>query len=803
MPHLYWNKNKKIGITMQEQLVIKKIAVLGAGVMGAQIAAHCVNAGFQTLLFDLPQEGTNKNAIVENAIKNLTKLKPTPLGDSRVPTFIEPLNYEEDLEELSECDLIIEAIAERLDLKESLYKKIVPYLNDKSILVTNTSGLSINTLSKNLPENKRTRFCGVHFFNPPRYMHLVELIPGTTTDTELLDQLETWLTGFLGKTVIRAKDTPNFIANRIGVFSLLVTLHHAEKYNVPLDTVDALTGTLLGRPKSATFRTMDVVGLDTMAHVVHTMREELRDDPWHQYFHLPHWLMQLIEQGSLGQKSGAGVYKKTGKTIEVFDPTTKAYKETNPQISAEVEKIFANKDPKKIMQELFLSKDSQAQFLAMCFRDLFHYSAFHLENIADKVADVDVAMRFGFGWQNGPLETWEHAGFNEIKNVLEQSINDQLTLAKVSLPTWLNDITSFYKEEGSYSPKNKSYKERNLLPVYKKQIFPAHLPYEKRFKPETFLETDAIRVYHLKNNIGVISFKTKANSIGQGVLDGLMETIDFAEKNLDGLIIYQDNPFNFSSGADLKSIYALVENGDFKSVEQMVKKFQHTLMRIKYSHIPVVAALRGHAIAGGCELILHCDAIETAFESYTGLVEVGVGVIPAGGGCTQMALRASERTNGSDLMKFVRPKYEQIAMAKVSSSALEAKDMDYLKPTDAYAMNTDEVLHNALKKVGYLLDTNYLPPLQPKFKVGGIEGKAQLQIGLVNWLKGGFISEYDYEVAVTLAHVICGGDVNQNTLVDENWILNLEREAFVSLLENSKTQERINHWLKTGKPLRN
>lgn len=788
---------------MPEALFIKKIAVLGAGVMGAQIAALCVNAGFETLLFDLAADETNKNAIVDKALKNLTKLKPSPLGNMNVASRIEARNYEQNLKELLECDLIIEAIAERLDIKESLYKKISPYINDNTIVVTNTSGLGINTLAKQLPENRRTNFCGVHFFNPPRYMHLVELIPHESTDSELLNKLETWLTSYLGKGVIRAKDTPNFIANRIGVFSLLITLYHAENFKIPLDTVDALTGTLLGRPKSATFRTMDVVGLDTMAHVVHTMREELRDDPWHEYFKLPQWLMELIKNGNLGQKTGGGVYRKNAKVIEVYDAQTQSYVPVNPDVSQEIVSIFKLNDPQEIMSKLFTSKDNQAQFLAMCFRDLFQYCAFHLEHIAEKVSDVDLAMRWGFGWNKGPFETWQDSGVEVVSKMLEQAIHDKITLSQTPLAPWVETIKSFYTEQGSYSPELNTYIKRNLLSVYKKQIFSELLPAENKLHAKILFENEGVRLVNLKDKIGVLSFKSKANTIGQSVVDGINQSLDYAEKNLDGLIIYQEDPLNFSSGANLKAIAELIESSRMQDVEKMVSQFQDTVLRIKYSPIPVVGALRGRALGGGCELLLHCDSIESAFESYPGLVEVGVGVIPAGGGCTQMALRASNKALSNDIMQSVRPYYEQIATGKVAQSAIEAQDMGYLKLSDSYAMHKDEVLFNALEKLQYLIATNYKPPLALKFRVGGIEGKAQLQIGLVNWLKGGFISEYDYEIGRTLAHVICGGDVNQNTYVDEKWMLKLELDAFISLLENSKTQDRINYLLKTGKPLRN
>lgn len=788
---------------MQEPLYIKKIAVLGAGVMGAQIAAHCINSGFKTLLFDLPAKEGPLNSIVNKAILNLTKLKPSPLGVADNAALITACNYEENLNELSECDLIIEAIAERLDWKEELYKKISPYLTEKSILVSNTSGLSINTLAHNLPEIHQERFCGVHFFNPPRYMHLVELVPAKSTSPELLNNLETWLTSHLGKGVVRAKDTPNFIANRIGVFSLLVTLYHADRLNIGLDTVDALTGALLGRPKSATFRTMDVVGLDTMEHVVHTMREELRDDPWHQYFNLPDWLVTLIQNGKLGQKTGEGIYRKAGKNIEVYDPKTGDYRPSNPSLSEEVREIFKIKNSKERMELLFNSNSDEAKLLALCFRDLFHYTAFHLEDIADTVRDVDLALCFGFGWTDGPFETWQKAGVSDITKMLARDISENNTLSEVHLPQWLSNLDDFYTKDGAYCPLEHTYKKHSDLPVYKKQFFPEFVVKEHKFQSETLFENDGVRLWNLKDNVVVASFKTKANCIGQSVLSGMNQALDYAEKHNRGLIIYQEDKNNFSAGADLKSVGELISQNKFNVIEKMIEDFQNLVMRFKYCPIPVVAALRGKAFGGGCEILLHCDATVAAFESYPGLVELGVGLIPAGGGCTQMALRAASLAKYSDVMTFIRPYFQQIATAFVAGSGEQAIEKNYLKPSDHYVMHVDEVLYAALSKVNELYESNYTPPIASKFKVGGLEGRAQLQLGLVNYLEGKFISEHDYNIANALAHVICGGEVNANTEVDEKWILKLEREAFIKLTQNPLTQARIAHILQTGKPLRN
>ena len=788
---------------MQESFYIKKVAVLGAGVMGAQIAAHCVNAGIETLLFDLTAKEVAANGIVDKAIANLGKLKPSPLATAQTGSLLKARNYEQHLAELSSCDLIIEAIAERLDWKEDLYKKISPHLASHSILVSNTSGLSINSLCTVLPKQHHERFCGVHFFNPPRYMHLAELIPAESTSQELLDQLETWLTRYLGKGVVRAKDTPNFIANRVGVFSLLAIVHHTMAMDMGLDEVDALTGTLLGRPKSATYRTMDVVGLDTMKHVVNTMQEQLKDDPWHSLFTLPEWLTALINEGHLGQKTGSGVYRKNGKAIEVFDIKTKTYRPSQAQVSDEVKAIMKNPDPLARMQALIASSNKQAQFLAACFKDLFHYCAYHLEEIAENVRDVDLAIRWGFGWMQGPFETWQQSDVQQMLQQMQLAIQSKTALSTAQLPDWLSQLNAFYTEQGAFSPVKKEYQARSQLAVYKRQIFSDRVLKEPKYHAAIIYENDGVIMRHFKDDIAVVSFKSKANTIGQPVLDGMQKSIELAEKQFQGLIVYQEDAQNFSSGADLRGVSLLIKENKMQALEDMIAEFQHVALRLKYSAIPTVAAMRGRALGGGCELMLHCDSVVAAFESYPGLVELGVGVIPAGGGCKEMALRAAKHAEQADLMTYIQSYFQQIATAQVASSATEAMQMGYLRSTDQCMMHANEVLYAALVKVKAMQEANYLAPLATRFKIAGMEGHARLQAGLVNWLEGGFISKHDYTLANELAFVLCGGDLNQNTLVDEQWMLKLEREAFIKLAKTELTQARINHLLETGKPLRN
>ena len=782
----------------QEPFFIKKVAVLGAGVMGAQIAAHIVNAGIETCLFDLASEGKDPYQLVKTSIKHLSKLKPSPLGSSKTASLLLPCQYESDLAELTDCDLIIEAIGERLDWKEALYTNIAPHVGDKTIIVSNTSGLSINALAGVLPAQLQSRFCGVHFFNPPRYMHLAELIPAEKTAPELLNQLETWLTSRLGKGVVRAKDTPNFIANRVGVFSLLATLHHAERLGLGLEVVDALTGVLLGRPKSATFRTMDVVGLDTLGHVVHTMEEQLKDDPWHAFFALPSWLKQLIGAGHLGQKTGQGVYRKRGK--EVYDVALGDYRPVQKGLPDDIKAIFKLKTPSEQIAALRASDTPEAELIRACFRDLFHYAAFHLESIANNVRDVDSALKWGFGWQQGPFETWQAFGTHEMCAWIQEEIAAERTMALIALPEWVlaKDFT-FYRDQKAFSPEHAAYQGFSDLPVYKRQL---SVP-KKADKAAVLFENEGVCLSHLKDDVGILSFKTKSNTIGQPVLDGIFEAIRVAEARCQGMIVYQHDPMNFSSGADLSGVAQLIEAQKMTALADMVHDFQNVLMRLKYSTVPVVSALRGRALGGGCELLMQSDAVVAAFESYPGLVEAGVGLIPAGGGSKEFALRAAKLTVGKDIMPHLYPYFEQAAMAMVATSAQDALARGFLRVKDTCMMHAGEVLFAALHQIKAMQAANYAPPIPERFKVAGREGCAQLKGALANFEEGGFISQHDSFLASQLAYVMTGGDVDSGTEVDEAWVLRLEHDAFMCLAATELTQARIRHMLETGRPLRN
>src|SRR3990167_3774422 len=769
---------------MSENFQVRKVAVLGAGVMGAQIAAHLVNANVETLLFELPAQEGDPNANVSKAVENLKKLDPAPLATPNKAAFIEAANYGQHLEKLRDCDLVIEAIAERIDWKSDLYRKVAPYLGPRTIFASNTSGLSINQLGAAFPEHLRHRFCGIHFFNPPRYMHLVELIPCRETEAPLLDQLETFLVSTLGKGVVRAKDTPNFIANRIGVFSMLATKHHAAAFNLGFDTVDALTGRYLGRPKSATFRTLDVVGLDVFAHVVNTMRENLTDDPWHKHFELPGWLNQLVDQGALGQKTKRGIYQKIGKEIHVLDLHTDAYRLSDSNIDDEVKDILRERDWAKKLTGLRSNQHPQAQFLWATFRDMLHYCALQLEHIADNARDLDLAVRWGFGWDNGPFEIWQAAGWQQVAGWIAADIAAGKAMSGVPLPAWAAepDRVGVHTAQGSYAPGSASssspfkgearrgmgergepvgdkpipapalplkgresvtglspdYQPRPRLPVYRRQLFPDRLLGEPVHYGEAIFETDDMRLWHTGDDIAILSFKTKMHTISNEVLGGILRAVDEAEAHCSALILWQTEA-PFSAGANLLQLMQGVqESGDappaglldkFKGaaqrvkytlagggglgealnaatgnvprVEEVVAKFQQVSQRLRYAQVPTIAAVYGLALGGGCEFPMHCTRIVAALESYIGLVEVGVGVLPAGGGCKERALRAANEARRlsidgrGDIFPHLRRYFQNIAMGEVAKSAELARDMGYLRQSDRIVLNQYELLHVA------------------------------------------------------------------------------------------------------------
>lgn len=790
------------------RFLVRKAAVLGAGVMGAQIAAHFANVGVDVMMFELAAEGDDKSANARQAIEKLKKQKPAPAAVPERLQYITPANYDEHLTHLGDCDLIVEAIAERPDWKRDLYRTVGPHVGEHAIFATNTSGLSINTLAEALPAALRSRFCGVHFFNPPRYMHLIELVPSADTDATVLDQLETFLATAMGKGVVRARDTPNFIGNRVGVFSMLATIHHTRAFGLGFDVVDALTGPAIGRPRSATYRTADVVGLDTFAHVANTMDEALKDDPWHRYYKTPDWIQKLIGQGALGAKSGRGIYVKKQDGIHVLDLDSGDYRLSGEKAAPEVTEILKQRDPREQFAALRASGHPQAQFLWAVFRDLSHYCAYHLADIADSARDVDFAIRWGYGWKRGPFESWQAGGWAQVAQWIREDIEAGKSMSDAPLPAWAADPQreSVHRDKGSYAPSDGSYRPRSALPVYRRQLFPEALLGERFDQGETVFETDAVRLWHMGDDVAILSFKSKAHAIGDAVLDGIDRAVTEAEQRFGALVIWHpDEPF--SLGADLTEFGPALKAGDFEGLGQAVAKFQRMTSRLRYCMVPTVAAVHGMALGGGCEVAMHCDRAVATLESYMGLVEVGVGLVPAGGGLKEFALRAAQEaaTNqSSDIFPFLRRYFETVARATVATSAEEARKLGFLCPADTIVFNPNELLYIAKTEARALAEAAYRPPLRPRaIPVAGKTGIANFKATLVNMQAGQFISEHDYTIAVYLAEALCGEEVEEGSAVDEDWLLGLERRGFVALAKSEKTQARIEHMLKTNKPLRN
>lgn len=799
---------------------VKKVAVLGAGVMGAQIAAHLVNLKVPVVLFDLPAKEGPKNGIVIKAIEGLKKLKPAPLGVPEDAALIQQANYEEHMDVLKECDLIIEAIAERMDWKTDLYHKIAPFIGEGTIVASNTSGLSITKLSEALPESIKPRFCGIHFFNPPRYMTLVELINTPTTEPKVLDDLEAFVTSGLGKGVIRAHDTPNFIANRVGIAGMLATIKEAENFGLSYDVVDDLTGKKLGRASSGTFRTADVVGLDTMAHVIKTLQDNLGPgktaDPFSDIYGTPPVLAKLLESKSLGQKTGAGFYKKVGRDILRLDPESMEYVPGGAKANEVVGRML-KKPAGERLRLLREAEGAEPRFLWAILRDQFHYAAVHLATIAETARDIDFAMRWGFGAKQGPFELWQEAGWLQVANWIKEDIDAGKAISEAPLPDWVfkgpvADAGGVHTPEGSWSASAKKFIARRELPVYQRQFFPENVLGAKApsftTAGTTLHEDDSIRLWTLdgaQGDVVIASIKTKMHAIGPDVVEGLAMAVDIAEKSYKGLVIWSNDEM-FSAGADLQAMLPAFMMAGVSAVEGAEAEMQNVMLKLRYAAVPVVSAVRGLALGGGCELAVYSAKRVAAMESYIGLVEVGVGLVPGAGGLTYIARRAAENaatSTNKDVLPFLTEGFTAAAMAKVGTSAIESRKIGYLLDSDIIVPNKDELLYVALNEARALFNSGYRAPHKRPFPVVGRSGLATIKGQLVNMRDGGFISAHDFHIASLIANVVCGGDVDAGSLVTEEYLMTLERKAFCSLLEHPKTQERIMGMMSTGKPLRN
>ena len=802
-----------------------KIAVLGSGTMGGQIAAHFANLGFEVVMFDMSHEALSKS------LNMMKKLNPTPLASQSVIGLIKTSTYD-TMDVLSKCDFIIESVVENLDIKKQLFSNIAPYVNDDAVLVTNTSGLSIQKIAEHSPESLRSRIFGVHFFNPPRYLPLVELIRTSFSDEKLLHKAEGFITSALGKEVVYAKDSPAFIANRIGVFSFLAVLKHAEIFSLSADTVDALTGKRVGRPASATFRTLDVVGLDVMSNVVKNIYENAKDDPWVELFKLPDWIENLIAEGSLGSKTKKGIYEKIGKDIYVYDPASDQYRLSDKTISSEVKKILKeNGNIENSLLTLSKCDDPQAQFLWSVHRDVFHYACYQLEHVAETVRCVDLALKSGFAWQRGIFEQVQLTGWSEVRDSLNIDINNGAALSSESLPSWVLDKSFVYSDEGAYDPNKNQYTPRSSHPVYDRQLFKPLLKGEKQHQKDILLDGESTKLVDIGNGVASISFKTKMNVLSSSVLTELPKCLDFLEVNGFSALIFKQEQEHFCAGANLYEIISAIKLGLLEkdpgmtskakkkafelmhpelpklgklySIKKTVAMLQELFMRLKHGKILTIAAVDGLALGGGCELLLHCNKVVASMNSYIGLVEVGIGALPAGCGSKEMTLRAYTNKETDDIFPLLSKYFEQIAMAKVSVSALEAKEMGYLKADDVIIANPNELLYVAKQQALALLDSGFKSPLDSTFKVVGKAGYANIMSQVANLHEGHFISEHDNYIVTHLAKVMTGSKVEENTTVNSQMILDLERKYFIKLLSTKKTQDRIEFMLRNSKPLRN
>lgn len=790
---------------------IRRAAVLGAGTMGAGIAAHLANVGIACLLLDilppdLPEGSEDKgarNRLALQGIENLKKAKPSPLYLADDAALLTPGNLTDDLQKISEVDWVIEVVAENMAIKKDLYAKVEKFWRPGTIVTTNTSGLSVNEMVAERSPEFRKYFLGTHFFNPPRYMKLLEIIPGRDTDPAIVEFMRDFAERTLGKGVVLAKDTPNFIGNRIGVYGLLSTLAAMSEEGLTVEEVDAVTGPALGRPKSATFRTLDLVGLDVFVHVARNVGEKATE-PWEtEAFKIPAVLTAMLEKRWLGEKTGQGFYKKEKsggrKQILSLDLGSMEYREQKKARFGSLEAAKAAATVPERIKALLKAGDKGSQFAWKTLRDMLVYAALKAEEIADDIISVDQAMRWGFNWELGPFETWDAIGLQEVAARLEQEGREVPPLVREALAA---GCTSFYKKDAGralyYDFKSKAYREEQ------KPFSHIYLP---DFKEQGRLvkSNSGASLIDIGDGVACLEFHSPRQAIGPEVLSMIYKAADEVEKNFAGLVI-ANHARNFCVGANLMMILMEAQAGETDELEMVVRQFQQTLMRLKYCEKPVVGAPHAMALGGGYEVVAHCDRIVAAAETYMGLVELGVGLIPAGGGTKEMALRAVEAVMDNeavDLQQLVIANFMTVAQAKVSTSAKEAKKLGYMRPADAVVVSQDRLIYEAKQAVLALAATGYQAPQPRKVRVVGEAGLAAIQAGVYNMKEGRQISEYDAYLAEKLAYIMCGGRVPANTWVSEQYLLDLEREVFVHLCMQPKSQERMAHLLKTGKPLRN
>lgn len=781
--------------------IIKKVAVLGSGVMGSRIACHVAGAGIPVLLMDIPAEGSDKNKIVNDALSAAIKSNPSPLYTPEAAKKISTGNFNDDMKEVADCDWIIEVVVERLDIKQQVFDKVEQFRRHGTLVTSNTSGIPIQLMAEGRSDDFKLHFCGTHFFNPPRYLRLLEIIPTTDTDREVTDFLMEFGDLVLGKTTVLCKDTPAFIANRIGVYSIMSIFSLVGSLELSIDEVEALTGPLIGRPKSATFRTADLVGIDTLVKVANGVYDNCPKDEAKAIFKVPDWLDKMVENKWLGDKTGQGFFKKVkgaqGSEILTLDLKTFEYKPRVKPRFATVEAAKLLESLPERIKSLVQGKDKAGEFLRQFHYGLFSYISHRIPEISDDLYRVDDAMKAGFGWEIGAFESWDLLGV--------ATTTEAMQAAGYSIAGWVAEMIaaghkSFYKVENGktlcYDIASQSYRP---LPGSEGFII------LKNYNDKLVWNNASCKLYDLGDDVVALQWQTKMGTIGGDVLSGIQTSIEKAEKDFKGLVIANDGA-NFSAGANVGMIFMLAVEQEYDELDFAIRAFQNAMMRVRYSSIPVVVAPHGLALGGGCELSLHSDKICAAAETYTGLVELGVGVIPGGGGTKEFALRAADEMHQGEPENIpLQNRFLTIATAKVATAAAEAFALGiYRKGLDEVIMNLDRRIAAAKRSVIDLYDSGYIRPVaRTDVKVLGRSALGALLAGIHAMEQGGYATKHDATVTRKLAYVMCGGDLSAPTLVSEQYLLNLEREAFLSLCGERKTLERLQAVIQTGKPIRN
>jgi 3-hydroxyacyl-CoA dehydrogenase len=797
---------------------IRKVAVLGSGIMGSRIACHFANIGCEVLLLDiLPNQLTDeelekgltldspivRNRIVKTSLENALKSNPSPIYRKSFASRISVGNFEDDLEKIKNCDWIIEVVVERLDIKKQLFERVELFRKQGTIISSNTSGIPIHLILEGRSEDFQQHFCGTHFFNPPRYLQLLEIIPTAQTKLEIVEFLMHFGMINLGKKTVLCKDTPAFIANRVGVYSIMSLFHVVQEMNLTVEEVDKLSGPVLGRPKSATFRTCDVVGLDTLVHVANGLFQNCKDDEENQLFSLPDYIKKMVQNNWLGSKTGQGFYKKIktadgNSEIHVLDLNTLEYRPIQKVKFPTLEMTRSIDDLKTRTKVLFYGKDKAGEFYRKLFAGLLAYVSKRIPEISNDIYSIDDALKAGFGWELGPFETWDVLGFEEGLKMIHSEGKE--------VAEWIHDmkkegLTSFYQmNEGKKLYYNQTQKEYQQVPGTENQLILESL----RHSNKVWGNSDAT-IVHLGDGILNLEFHTKMNTIGGGVLQAMNKAIDLAENEYKGLVISNTGQ-HFSAGANAGMIFMMAVEQEFDELNFAVKAFQDTMMRVRYSNIPVVVAPHNMALGGACEMSMHSDKVIAHAELYMGLVEFGIGVIPGGGGTKEFAKRLSDELKEGDIkLNRLRERFLTIGQAKVSTSAYEAYDLGYLREgIDEVVMSRDLQLKRAKDACLELVNNGYIPPKKEKnINVVGQEGLGIVYVGANSMLSGNYISEHDAFISEKLGYVLCGGDLSENTVVSEQYLLDLERKAFIELCMQRKTLERLESLVKNGKILRN